>query len=81
MSALKERVIIWSQQILNDAERAVPLENAMSEGAAAVNQILDEVLIVPEGPETRVFEAMRYSALGSGKRLRRIGFCIVGRRG
>ena len=70
MSALKESVISWSQQILNDAEHVVSLENALSEGAAAVNQILDEVLIAPEGPEARVFEAMRYSALGSGKRLR-----------
>jgi farnesyl diphosphate synthase len=55
---------------LNEAERIVPLENALSEGAAAVDQVLDQVLTAPEGPEARVFEAMRYSSLGSGKRLR-----------
>ena len=55
---------------MNEAERIVPLENALSEGAAAVDQVLDQVLTAPEGPEARVFEAMRYSSLGSGKRLR-----------
>ena len=42
----------------------------MAEGAAAVEQVLDAALKVPQGPEARVFEAMRYSALGAGKRLR-----------
>lgn len=55
---------------MSDAERVVPLENALSEGAAAVDEVLEQVLIAPEGPEARVFEAMRYSSLGSGKRLR-----------
>jgi len=55
---------------LSDAERVVPLENALSEWAAAVDEVLDQVLTSPEGPEARVFEAMRYSCLGSGKRLR-----------
>jgi len=48
----------------------MPLENALSEGAAAVDEILGQVLTAPEGPESRLFEAMRYSSLGSGKRLR-----------
>jgi len=55
---------------LSEAERIVPLENALSQGAAAVDEVLDQILTSPEGPESRVFEAMRYSSLGSGKRLR-----------
>jgi farnesyl diphosphate synthase len=55
---------------LNKAEPLPPLEHALSEGAAAVEEVLDSVLTVPEGPESRLFEAMRYSALASGKRLR-----------
>ena len=47
-----------------------PLADAMADGAAAVERVLDSLLQVPEGPEERVFEAMRYSALGAGKRLR-----------
>ncbi|HVH75159.1 MAG TPA: farnesyl diphosphate synthase [Stellaceae bacterium] len=31
---------------------------------------LDRLLVVPPGPEARVYEAMRYSALAPGKRLR-----------
>ncbi len=48
----------------------VPLADAMADGAAAVERVLDSVLAVPEGPESRLFEAMRYSSLGAGKRLR-----------
>ena len=31
---------------------------------------MDRLLPLPEGGEARVFEAMRYSSLGGGKRLR-----------
>ena len=55
---------------MGDVELLTPLADAMAEGAAAVEQVLDSVLEVPKGPEARVFEAMRYSALGAGKRLR-----------
>ncbi len=37
---------------------------------AAVNETLDALLPRPEGPEARLIEAMRYAALGPGKRLR-----------
>ena len=57
----------------------MPLENALSEGAAAVDEVLDQVLTAPEGPESRVFEAMRYSSLGSGKRLRPFLVLAAGR--
>ena len=51
-------------------EALAPLADALSEGAAAVEEVLDAVLAAPGGPEARLFQAMRYSALGSGKRLR-----------
>ena len=46
------------------------LEQALGESAAAVNDCLDRLLPEPVGPEGRVAEAMRYAALGGGKRLR-----------
>jgi len=56
---------------LNRAEPFAPLADALSEGAAAVEEVLAAILCAaPEGPEARLLEAMRYSSLGSGKRLR-----------
>ncbi len=43
---------------------------ALAEAAALTDASLSRLLAVPEGPEARVFEAMRYSALAPGKRLR-----------
>ena len=43
---------------------------ALAEAAALTDASLGRLLAVPEGPEARVFEAMRYSALAPGKRLR-----------
>jgi farnesyl diphosphate synthase len=43
---------------------------ALAEAAALTDASLGKLLTVPEGPEARVFEAMRYSALAPGKRLR-----------
>jgi farnesyl diphosphate synthase len=43
---------------------------ALAESAALTDALLGKLLAVPEGPEARVFEAMRYSALAPGKRLR-----------
>ena len=45
-------------------------EAALAENAAAVNEALDHLLPLPETPEARVVEAMRYGALGGGKRVR-----------
>ena len=42
----------------------------MADNAKAVNEVLDELLEVGDGPEARVVEAMRYSALSGGKRIR-----------
>jgi farnesyl diphosphate synthase len=46
------------------------LPTALAESASAVDQLIDRLLAVPDGPEARVYEAMRYSAQAPGKRLR-----------
>ncbi len=42
----------------------------LSDVAARVDAAMDALLPRPEGPESRLLEAMRYAALGPGKRLR-----------
>ena len=51
------------------------LERSLAEVAAEVGRVLDTALPLPAGPEARVVEAMRYAALGHGKRLR--AFLVV----
>ena len=46
------------------------LAEALTETAAAVEAVLDAELPRPTGAQARLFEAMRYSILGGGKRLR-----------
>lgn len=46
------------------------LPQAMSCAARTVETALDDLLPVPDGAEARLAEAMRYAALGGGKRLR-----------
>ncbi len=48
----------------------VGFAEALAEAAKLTDAVLDRLLKVPAGPEARVFEAMRYSALAPGKRLR-----------
>jgi farnesyl diphosphate synthase len=48
----------------------VPLEAAMAAVAAATEAELEALLPAPVGPHARLNEAMRYAALGGGKRLR-----------
>jgi farnesyl diphosphate synthase len=43
---------------------------ALAEAVRLTDIVLDKLLVRPEGPEARVVEAMRYSALAPGKRLR-----------
>ncbi|WP_245216722.1 polyprenyl synthetase family protein [Neoroseomonas nitratireducens] len=51
------------------------LRAAMADAAADIDRAL-EVLIPPaEGPEARLFDAMRYAAIGGGKRMR--GFLVL----
>ncbi len=47
-----------------------PLAQRMAETADLVTMALDQLLPRGEGPEARLTEAMRYAALGPGKRLR-----------
>ena len=53
----------------------VSFEQALAESAQFVEDSLDALLPAVAGPEARVLEAMRYAALGGGKRLR--GFLVV----
>ena len=47
-----------------------PLSQALSATAKAIERKLDVLLPVPEGPEGRVVDAMRYALFAGGKRLR-----------
>ena len=49
---------------------AVSVEDAAAITARLTDAVLDRLLSVPAGLEARVYEAMRYSALSPGKRLR-----------
>jgi len=51
------------------------VEPALAEAALFIERTLDTLLPQPAGPEARVLEAMRYAALGGGKRLR--GFLVL----
>jgi farnesyl diphosphate synthase len=51
------------------------LRAAMNEAAAEIDAALDVLIPEPEGAEARLFEAMRYAAIGGGKRLR--GFLVL----
>ncbi|MDT7950297.1 MAG: polyprenyl synthetase family protein [Acetobacteraceae bacterium] len=51
------------------------LAEALTEHAATVEQAIDVLLPLPEGPERRLLEAMRYATLGGGKRMR--GFLVM----
>ncbi|HEY4265939.1 MAG TPA: polyprenyl synthetase family protein [Micropepsaceae bacterium] len=47
-----------------------PIEPAFAEAASFVEATLEMLLPKPGGPELRLMEAMRYAALGGGRRLR-----------
>jgi farnesyl diphosphate synthase len=51
------------------------LQAALAAQGEAVTRVLDQMLAPVEGPRGRVIEAMRYSALGGGKRLRPFLVC------
>jgi farnesyl diphosphate synthase len=51
------------------------LPRAMTAAAAEIDTALDSLLPQAEGPEAPLFEAMRYAAIGGGKRLR--GFLVL----
>jgi farnesyl diphosphate synthase len=49
---------------------AVSFPEALTQAAQLTDVVLDQLLVVPPGLEARVYEAMRYSALAPGKRMR-----------
>jgi farnesyl diphosphate synthase len=51
------------------------IPEALAEQARIVEAAIDSLLPLPEGPERRLIEAMRYATLGGGKRLR--GFLVM----
>jgi farnesyl diphosphate synthase len=53
----------------------VTLRDALAGAAAEIEVALDMLLPPPEGSEARLLEAMRYAAMGGGKRLR--GFLVL----
>jgi len=55
---------------VSQAAPPASLADALKSNAVAVNAELDRLVPVPDGPENRVHEAMRYSSLDGGKRLR-----------
>ena len=55
---------------MDDHPDAAGLAEALTETTAAVETVLDAELPRPDGPAARLHEAMRYSVLGGGKRLR-----------
>lgn len=50
--------------------RVIDLANEMARVAATVEQALEVLLPIVAGPEGRLADAMRYAALGGGKRMR-----------
>jgi farnesyl diphosphate synthase len=47
----------------------------MTQAAALIEQALESLMPMVDGPEARLIEAMRYAALGGGKRMR--GFLVI----
>jgi len=52
------------------AEASLSLQTAMREVAAEIDKQFDLLLPVPQDPRAPLYEAMRYAAIGGGKRLR-----------
>jgi farnesyl diphosphate synthase len=46
------------------------LPSSLADAAKAVDALIGRLIIIPDEPEARVFEAMQYAALAPGKRLR-----------
>lgn len=55
--------------------RATPIKRSMAEVAREIDALFSQLLIPPEDPSSRLIEAMRYAAIGGGKRLRPLLTC------
>src|SRR5580698_5102111 len=56
--------------MLSHTKNRPALQDAMAEAGLLINQAIDDLLPTGDGPDARLFEAMRYGCLGGGKRLR-----------
>ena len=52
------------------AEPPISLKVALEQTGADVDRVFDGLLTVPPDPRARLYEAMRYAAIGGGKRIR-----------
>ena len=68
--AIDEVKTQWSLSNVAEQSAEAVLREELTRAATEVEAILDAELPQPSGPEARLFEAMRYSVLGGGKRLR-----------
>lgn len=62
-----------------EAKLADILTQAMKETARAVDSLFDRLLLIPDDPRRRLYEAMRHAAIGGGKRLRPLLVNATGR--
>ncbi len=58
---------------------SIGFEEALAQAASLTDAVLERLLVVPPDLEARVYAAMRYAALGPGKRLR--PFLVLGSAG
>lgn len=60
---------------LDPAQRLDAIERPLAEVACQIDCLFDQLLTVPDDPSGRLLEAMRYAAIGGGKRLRPLLAC------
>ena len=60
---------------LDPALQVDAIERPLAEVACQIDCLLDELLALPDDPSCRLLEAMRYAAIGGGKRLRPLLTC------
>jgi farnesyl diphosphate synthase len=63
---------VWSPLNLTEAQwpEATSFSSALEEAAKLTDAVLERLLAAPPDLEARVYDAMRYSALAPGKRMR-----------
>lgn len=60
------------------AASAQMLQTAQADVATAIDRLFEQLLAVPPDPRDRLYQAMRYAAIGGGKRLRPLLVCAAG---
>lgn len=56
--------------MFHSAFDATALTDAMADAGLLINQTIDDLLPKGDGPDSKLFDSMRYGCLGGGKRLR-----------